>query len=327
MPPVIGFVCLIVISIVVILGSTLWLPTKVRASRQLIHQNSTDRVKDPTRILMYPECYAGIYQRIYPDNDVQYVASGPADGLIFINTEIPPPYLVQQVPEGQIVGMAAEPLEFTTFSDDALRFIQTKVKSYLIGSQPAVPGPWWIHYGYMVYATPALRPVWSEKQHVMSIIVGDRIFLPGHKYRHLLAEEIVKRKLPVHIWGKGAAQYKDSHPWTKGEFEHLEPFEDYQFTIAVENNTSTAYISEKYTNAISCNTIPLYYGATDVQEYFGDNWGLRLYGSLDYDIRMIEQVLQNPHQYQMDLDAAHNELMKGKAAFAPFVKKLFGKNV
>lgn len=318
-----ALLCLAVIGLVTCILMVTLAPRKLTASSEKAPPIPEAR-SSVTRVLMYPDWYAEVYNRISPHPNVEYVTSGPADGLIFINSDIPPTELVSQVPKGQIVGMAAEPVEFLPLNEATMEFIRTHVKQYLIGSLPPQVGPWLLHYGYMIYNHPTERKSWNQKSHLMSIIVGDRVFLPGHKYRHELADEIVRRGLPVHIWGRGSAQYATTHQWTRGEFTDLEPYEDYQYTIAVENVLSTCYISEKYTNAIACNTIPVYFGANDVVSYFGNNWGLRLYGDLTYDIRLIENIVKHPTQYQLSLDEAYYELKQGKAALGPFVLKQFG---
>ena len=155
----------------------------------------------------------------------------------------------------------------------------------------------------------------------MSIIVGNRIFFPGHRYRHDLAGEILKRNLPVDVWGRGANEYSGDR--VKGSFRGLEPYKDYKFTIAIENNDSESYITEKYTNAIACGTVPLYFGANRISTYFGDQWGFRLNGKLEEDIVLIENVLRNPEQYRIDLSRARHELKHGKCNFANFVLNKF----
>lgn len=318
-----AFLVLAVIGLVTFVLMVTLVPSKRAANAEELAPPAPQARSNLTRILMYPEWYAEVYNHISPHENVEYVASGPADGLIFINSDIPPPALVSQVPKGQIIGLAAEPVEFLPLNEATMEFVRKNVKQYVIGSLPPQVGPWLLHYGYMIYNQPTERKSWNQKSHLMSIIVGDRIFLPGHKYRHDLADEMVRRGLPVHIWGRGSAQYA-AHQWTRGEFTDLEPYEDYQYTIAVENVPSTCYISEKYTNAIACNTIPIYFGASDVVSYFGNNWGLRLYGDLAYDIRLIENIFRHPAQYQLSLDEAYYELKQGKAALGPFVLKQFG---
>ena len=43
---------------------------------------------------------------------------------------------------------------------------------------------------------------------------------------------------------------------------------DYKYSIALENCKKDNYITEKFTDCILCGTIPIYYGADNVGEYF-----------------------------------------------------------
>lgn len=43
---------------------------------------------------------------------------------------------------------------------------------------------------------------------------------------------------------------------------------DYKYSIAIENCKKNNYITEKFTDCILCGTIPIYYGADNVDEYF-----------------------------------------------------------
>jgi hypothetical protein len=259
------------------------------------------------------------YRRTYPHPQIAYVDEGPCDWLFFQNNEIPATKELIGVPSGHVIGLSAEPLEFLTFDEKTMEFLNAHVYQYLIGSLPPMPGPWKLHYGYMDYQSPVQRKQWNQKAKIMSIIVGDRIFFPGHEYRHSLAREIIRRKLPVDIWGRGAKQYHEIHPFTMGVFDGLEPYDDYKFTIAIENNTSHCYISEKFTYAIACNCIPIYYGASQVETYFGSDCHFRLTGQIDRDLEIIEAILTEPDRHQYNLDQAHHELKHGRADFSNFV--------
>ena len=43
---------------------------------------------------------------------------------------------------------------------------------------------------------------------------------------------------------------------------------DYKYSIAIENCKKNNYISEKFTDCILCGTMPIYYGADNVTDYF-----------------------------------------------------------
>lgn len=54
-------------------------------------------------------------------------------------------------------------------------------------------------------------------------------------------------------------------------YEAILLYKSYQFTIAFENSNNIGYITEKLINSYLSHTIPIYYGATDVNKYFHNN--------------------------------------------------------
>ena len=54
-------------------------------------------------------------------------------------------------------------------------------------------------------------------------------------------------------------------------YEAILLYKSYQFTIAFENSNNIGYITEKLINSYLSHTIPIYYGAVDVNKYFHIN--------------------------------------------------------
>ena len=48
----------------------------------------------------------------------------------------------------------------------------------------------------------------------------------------------------------------------------LIPLEPYRFSIALENSREPRYITEKFYDCLLTDTIPIYYGAPDISDYF-----------------------------------------------------------
>jgi type I restriction-modification system DNA methylase subunit len=60
----------------------------------------------------------------------------------------------------------------------------------------------------MWYRTP-LKTIQPNKTKVMSIMISEKLNAPGHKYRHILVQEILKTNLPINIYGRGCELYKN----------------------------------------------------------------------------------------------------------------------
>jgi hypothetical protein len=134
----------------------------------------------------------------------------------------------------------------------------------------------------------------TYKPSIMSICVSEKQYAPGHKYRHVLINEIIKRNLPVDIYGRGSHLYSGSH--VKGPFNDSEPYEQYLFSICIENYQNNDYISEKFITPLLHNCMPIYLGARNINKYF-NNDAVLLTSNIDKDIDIIINILENPYKY------------------------------
>lgn len=147
---------------------------------------------------------------------------------------------------------------------------------------------------------------WRNKPHLVSIAVSPKKYLPGHQYRHALCREIVKRNLPIHIYGGGSDEYKGKG--YRGPFRDIEPYQDYRFHIAIENSQEDYYVSEKYLRAVAQHSIPIYLGAPKLADIFGQESAIVLTGRLEHDITLLTDILRRPDDFWLDLQTAHRAL-------------------
>jgi hypothetical protein len=114
----------------------------------------------------------------------------------------------------------------------------------------------------------------------------------------LIKLKILKTNLPIDIFGRGCAFYLHSqHPShsdrrIRGRFQTDEPYKEYQYTIAIENFTSVAYVSEKCVNPLLCGTKVVYFGASNVNQIFASVQQeiVLLTGNLSQDIQYIRSL-------------------------------------
>ena len=72
-------------------------------------------------------------------------------------------------------------------------------------------------------------------------------------------------------------------------------FENYKFHICIENIISNNYFSEKITNPLRSNIIPIYYGCKKIDNYF--NSVIKLTGDINNDIELLNTIYKNQDQY------------------------------
>ncbi len=73
----------------------------------------------------------------------------------------------------------------------------------------------------------------------------------------------------------------------------------YKFCIAFENSAKQDYVTEKILNALIANTVPIYWGAPNVGEYFNTKRFIncREYPNFHAVIEKVSELDQNPEKY------------------------------
>jgi FkbM family methyltransferase len=98
------------------------------------------------------------------------------------------------------------------------------------------------------------------KNKKISAIFSPKNYLPGHKIRKQI-EERLKNKKMVDFYGK-------EHKFIENKSEGLY---DYMFSIAVENARADDFFTEKVVDCFLSKTIPIYYGPSNMGEYFNND--------------------------------------------------------
>ena len=221
---------------------------------------------------------------------------------IILNTAMPK----LTIPPKNVIGLAFEPLEFLGLTHAFVEYAQESIGQYLIGQKSILPLPFTEQFGYMWHITP-LDPaeVVVQKKNIMSLMVSDKTILPGHKYRHLICKHILHSNLPIDIYGRGCKFYSNiKDPRLKGVFSAIEPYNDYQFHIAIENTQTPHYFSEKIMDPLLCNTLPVYLGCQNIKNYFPDSV-IQLSGDIQDDMTLLTDICRNREKYskQVDIEA------------------------
>lgn len=238
---------------------------------------------------------------------------------IIVNTAMPD--IRADVPKSNIIGIAYEPPVFLGLTTEFIQYAKEKLSKYYIGEKYDLPKPFEEKYTYLWFNTPLPTNITPPKSKIMSIMISQKQFAPGHKYRHILTQHIINNKLPIDIYGRGCKYYDNMEdcPNMKGEFTEHEPYQDYEFHIAIENFETNHYFSEKIINTLICGTTPIYLGCKNIREYFPDNV-ICLSGILIKDMRLLVDIVNNPYKYRRTVDIAD---VKQKCNMLKNLDKLF----
>lgn len=206
-----------------------------------------------------------------------------------------------KIPKENVIGLAWEPLPFLRLSPQFIEYAKKYIGKYFIGTKDNLPEPFIEHYAY-IWHDP-LQDYIPTKNRLMSIMVSQKNYAPGHQYRHQLVKRILSENLPIDIWGRGC-QYYGNDDRIKGEFGHLssEPYENYKFHICIENFVTPHYFSEKITNTLLSSTTPIYLGCENIDQYLPDSV-IKLTGNVNNDIKLLKNICENPEKYNIKIDA------------------------
>jgi hypothetical protein len=239
-------------------------------------------------------------QNLDPYKKVHFTAGNRYTHVILLNQAMPK----LTIPKERVIGFAFEPYELMKITPPFVEYAKKHIHKYYIGSKHQLPEPFVEGFGFMWFANPGRCIPLFEKANVMSIIVSEKKFAPGHQYRHQLVEAIIQHQLPIDIYGRGSKSYATTHKDNdsdyhstriKGEFHDESPYENYMFSICIENFSNHHYFSEKIMSSMMYNCVPIYWGCTHISSYFDEP--LLLTGDVTKDMNLLQEILKNPSFY------------------------------
>ena len=124
-------------------------------------------------------------------------------------------------------------------------------------------------YPFIKYIHPS-NETWIDnhstipiKTKLISMISSSKCFTKGHKIRH----DIINNLPPcVDLYGRGFQEIKNKS----------EGLNSYYFSIAIENDDTNSYFSEKLLDCFLTYTIPIYWGAKSVDNVFNKHGIIRI---------------------------------------------------
>jgi hypothetical protein len=137
-----------------------------------------------------------------------------------------------------------------------------------------------------------------EKTKLVSLIASPKKATFGHTLRHIFAE---KYKDKVDLYGGVMGSSRIG----KTIWDKLEALKDYRFSFVIENDKYSTYYTEKLTDCFATGTIPIYWGAPDIGDFFNTDGIITL--TSDFDI-----VSLTPELYESKLEAVKDNFNRVK---------------
>lgn len=113
------------------------------------------------------------------------------------------------------------------------------------------------------------------KKKRMSIIVSKHDDQHLYSFRQELLRKLLVSNLPIDIFGRGLSI--DDRRYKGAPDEKYEGLFPYEFSVAIENSSEKNYVTEKISDCILTETVPIYLGAPNI----GDLFDSRSFISLD----------------------------------------------
>ncbi len=145
----------------------------------------------------------------------------------------------------------------------------------------------------------------SQKRFAASYLTSSKTMCKGHMLRHEVYDLLPDRIGDLEIT-KYMSDCGGTHPARQPVLECKRPLlYPYQYSIVMENGRYPNWITEKLVDCLLSRTIPIYYGAPNVGEYFDKD------GILDFDNKYELQSLLKwltPEFYQSKAAAIEHNL-------------------
>jgi hypothetical protein len=235
------------------------------------------------------------------------------------------------VPENHTILIYGEPPSIYQYSDKYIKKYslvascdENIVGNNIVHNQPSIP--WWvgiknsnidrvtdknkvkIDEGYSEekliieksYKDFKDSSIFCEKNKLISVVVSNKVMTKGHIDRLNFIKSIKKYFGEiVDLYGRGICDVSDKTYAIK----------DYKYHIVLENYSSRYYWTEKLSDAYLENAYPIYYGCTNIYDYFSRNSlsEINIY-NIDEAIKTIKHVLDKDYYAER-----YNEILKSKA--------------
>lgn len=119
----------------------------------------------------------------------------------------------------------------------------------------------------------------APKSKTISWIAGDARDLPGHIKRWALLNFIRQdNTLDIDLFGRAVQFIED-------KWDGLAP---YKYSLAIENSSSPDYWTEKISDCFLAWTVPIYYGCTNLEDYFPEESFVRI--DIDHPEESVEKI-------------------------------------
>jgi hypothetical protein len=181
----------------------------------------------------------------------------PKESLTFICDSL-------HIPKGTSIYLQAEPRAIINYNNYLMnnwskyKYILTfdDTLLQLPNAKKYIQGITWIN------AEDADSICIEHKKFQISSLTGAKNSAMGHNFRHAILQRATEFNIPSTFYRSNFLPMS----WNRPDNIHL--FREFQFSLVIENSRQNNYFTEKLCDCLYTKTIPIYYGAPNIIDYF-----------------------------------------------------------
>ena len=127
-----------------------------------------------------------------------------------------------------------------------------------------------------------------NKNKMTSFITSTKNMCSGHQFRLDCLNKIQQEKLNVDLYGRGINEIDSK----------LQGLKDYRFCIAMENDYTNNYFTEKLLDCMLSGTIPIYHGCKNIEKYFDIN-GIITFETVDELVNILNNLTDKDYKSRL----------------------------
>lgn len=160
--------------------------------------------------------------------------------------------------------------------------------------------------------------LWQSKSKDVSILSSDKKMCDLHRLRIDTAKRLAREGL-ADPYGTFLAPTKYVRAY--------DTLADYRYSVVFENEISPYCFTEKLTNCFACQTIPIYIGATHIQEFFNAGGIIRVSPDEVSRLPEIIRAKATPEFYEERLEAIKDNYRRVRAEYLDAYEYMYQKHL
>jgi len=166
-----------------------------------------------------------------------------------------------------------------------------------------VPSSFKVIYGESWWQDKPFEYEPVDKEFKVSFLRGNKLKLYGHHLRFELFDRQNEIQIPTQFWAELGAP----GDWEGWRQDKINSFRPYQYSICFENTSRENYFSEKITDCILNKTIPIYWGCSNIGDFYNKD-GVICVNNVDEAIKVINNL--TPEYYESKLEVIEENYNK-----------------